>query len=61
MTHRARAAILLMGDSGLRRDDAANARRENIRASPMAAADKAKRTVGAKGEQDRGGSNGAPA
>ncbi|MBK5125896.1 tyrosine-type recombinase/integrase [Burkholderia sp. R-69980] len=30
----ARAAILLMGDSGLRRDEAAHARRENLRLSP---------------------------
>ncbi|CAE6959792.1 site-specific integrase [Paraburkholderia domus] len=31
----ARAAILLMGDSGLRRDEAAHARRENLRLSPL--------------------------
>ncbi|HZZ04101.1 phage integrase family protein [Paraburkholderia sp.] len=33
----ARAAILLMGDSGLRRDEAAHARRENLRAPPHTA------------------------
>ncbi|GJH13582.1 site-specific integrase [Caballeronia novacaledonica] len=50
-----RAAILLMGDSGLRREEAANARRENLRPSPYGTLERPvwELTIVGKGQRER--------
>jgi integrase len=50
-----RAAILLMGDSGLRREEAASARRENLRPSPYGTLERPvwELTIVGKGQRER--------